>query len=275
MGLFFAVASCLLLAVYCLRLHIRSGAFRDISEACKRGVALRSAIPEGQDIPTHAWCLWLLDLPLVDPVLAVAPMAAYVSLTLLSEYNPDVFSWPLFAFRLWSSWTVLITVSYQILLRSDSPKFYPIKKLFRVWFTFSIVVGLPCFYLQTMLEGPPYILLLVMSACILLFAIILWLCRPIMACRTTTLTLWLFSLYLVISPAVIIQWGYIYAVDTWSNPLRIGVICACVVGALLLTVLMYYFFGKVHQDRIRRWWEEEHLVRFYQRHRLRVWWGRA
>ena len=196
----------------------------------------------------------------------MVPMAAFVPLTLVFAYHADV-GWLLPYIFIWNY--VMMFICIWPLILSDSANFYPIKKLFRVWFVFSVVVGTPASLVWTLwfwLESPRYIPLSVMSACILLFITILWLCRPTMGRRTTGFTLGMFTLYLIPLPVLIVIWGDIPAVVTWSQPLRITIACASAIGASVL-MLIYTFLGLRYQKNVLNWWKEEHLIKLYRRHR--------
>ena len=247
---FFGLASVLLIAAYCVRLAIRSDIFQKLLKKSQRRVRARSAIPEGQNTPTHAWLTWLL--PGWD---GCAPMVAFVPLTLVLAFHNT-------SMVLWLVLLVLNTAAAAVFVLALVPRytshFSPtIRKLLPLWLVFSVVVGIPVPILWMVPTWPRYIPLSGMSACIFLFTTILGF--NTLSNSQAIAPFLLFTVYLTTTPALLIWYGDISAVEGWSRELKVVVTCVTVAGtvALLLLYVNYcMFYAYVHLRRIGSLWRK-------------------
>lgn len=236
-GHFWGFASGLLLGAYFIRLAIRSTFIQGGLKKFKRRVAIESGVREGSNIPTRVWFKSARDHPILRHVLALGLMAFPQALIWkLGWHNRN---WKLWHRLLVSNIAVAVVCAFLQTFRNPRD-LNGIRKPFRILLLFSVIVGIPASLLWTYNPAwPHYIPLSGMNACMFLFITILWGLGYVVSNTGIIVTL-LLTLYLMATPALLIWYGDIPAVGTWTRTLKIGVTCGSLAGMITL-MLMHLF----------------------------------
>jgi hypothetical protein len=227
---FWSLSAILLLAAYSLRLAIRARFIRKGIENLKRNIADVASIPEGQNLPTSAWLMWVWKTPVI---LRSVFLGVMVVLTWLVCYFGRDETGRKFGLVFLGFLVLLLILGVCAFARL--PLNPQIQRLSRFLLVLTSSTT-PIILLWTLNPAwPRYIPLTGTMVCTLLGEVGLALFSSFLVWkRPTHLLRKLFGLYSIISPAFIIWYGEIPAIQTWKQQSKIAVTILSLFGMLSL-----------------------------------------